>query len=131
LSAALNLKLLNPRECVAAAVSAYESSAAPLNCVEGFVRQIIGWREFIRGVYWHEGPGYANRNELNQHGSLPPFYWDFLIRNRQRFRSNRRMAMILKNVGRLGRQDRKEIRAHARRLREQLGVEPEHASRSD
>jgi deoxyribodipyrimidine photolyase-related protein len=75
LSAALNLKLLNPRECVAAALAAYESGKAPLNCVEGFVRQIIGWREFIRGIYWHAGPGYGERNELDQHGSLPEFYW--------------------------------------------------------
>jgi deoxyribodipyrimidine photolyase-related protein len=75
LSPALNLKLLDPRECTAAAVAAYEAGAAPLNCVEGFVRQIIGWREFIRGVYWHEGPRYAERNELEQQGSLPDFYW--------------------------------------------------------
>ncbi len=75
LSAALNLKLLNPRECVAAALAAYESGAAPLNCVEGFVRQIIGWREFIHGIYWHAGPRYAEQNELDQHGSLPDFYW--------------------------------------------------------
>ncbi|MFN0137885.1 MAG: cryptochrome/photolyase family protein [Phycisphaerae bacterium] len=75
LSAALNLKLLNPRECVAAALAAYESGAAPLPCVEGFVRQIIGWREFIHGIYWHAGPGYRQRNGLDQHGSLPDFYW--------------------------------------------------------
>lgn len=75
LSAALNLKLLNPRECVAAALAAYEYGAAPLNCVEGFVRQIIGWREFIHGIYWHAGPNYGERNELDQDGSLPEFYW--------------------------------------------------------
>jgi deoxyribodipyrimidine photolyase-related protein len=75
LSAALNLKLLNPRECVTAALAAYESKLAPLNSVEGFIRQLIGWREFIRGVYWHEGPGYADLNALDQHGRLPEFYW--------------------------------------------------------
>lgn len=75
LSPALNLKLLDPRECVAAAVEAYESGDAPLNAVEGFVRQIIGWREFIRGVYWTQGPEYAQRNELDQHGRLPDVYW--------------------------------------------------------
>lgn len=75
LSGALNLKLLNPREVVAAAVAAYERGDAPLNSVEGFVRQIIGWREFIRGVYWLEGADYGLRNALNEHGKLPPFYW--------------------------------------------------------
>jgi len=241
LSAALNLKLLDPRECVAAALAAYESGAAPLNSVEGFVRQIIGWREFIRGVYWHEGPDYGQRNELDQHGSLPacywtaetdvaclraclgqvlecgyghhiqrlmvtgnfaliagvhprqisdwylamyvdavdwvtlpntlgmvmhadggvvgtkpyaasgryiermsnyctncryspskragvgacPFsvlYWDFLMRNRKRFRRNQRMAMILRNVERLDRRESNEICAGARRIRAELGI---------
>jgi deoxyribodipyrimidine photolyase-related protein len=75
LSSSLNLKLLDPRECIAPAVEAYENGEAPLNSVEGFVRQIIGWREFIRGIYWHEGPGYRDRNGLDQHGSLPDFYW--------------------------------------------------------
>lgn len=75
LSPALNLKLLDPRECVSAAVDAYHAGHAPINAVEGFVRQIIGWREFIRGVYWLEGPSYGERNELDQHGSLPSFYW--------------------------------------------------------
>ncbi|NNF44961.1 MAG: cryptochrome/photolyase family protein [Phycisphaerales bacterium] len=75
LSAALNLKLLSPRECVDAALDAYHAGAAPLNSVEGFVRQLIGWREFIRGVYWFEGDGYADRNGLDHHGRLPDFYW--------------------------------------------------------
>lgn len=75
LSAALNLKLLSPRECVDAALAAYRDGNAPLNSVEGFVRQLIGWREFIRGVYWLEGAEYAERNGLDHHGSLPEMYW--------------------------------------------------------
>lgn len=75
LSPALNLGLLDPPECVAAAVDAYRSGAADLPSVEAFVRQIIGWREFIRGVYWTEGPGYGERNSLGQTGRLPALYW--------------------------------------------------------
>lgn len=75
ISVPLNLKLLNPREVIASAVEAYEEGHAPINAVEGFVRQIIGWREFIRGVYFFEGPDYVERNSLDQHGSLPDFYW--------------------------------------------------------
>jgi deoxyribodipyrimidine photolyase-related protein len=75
LSSSMNLKLLNPRECVEAAIAAYESKKAPLNAVEGFVRQIIGWREFIRGVYWLEGEGYGERNGLGATMPLPPVYW--------------------------------------------------------
>ena len=59
LSAPLNIKLLDPRQCVNKAVQAYEKGDAPINSVEGFVRQIIGWREFIRGVYWLHMPEYA------------------------------------------------------------------------
>ncbi len=76
LSPALNLGLLSPRECVDAAVAAYENDAAPLNSVEGFVRQILGWREFIRGIYWTQGPDYRDRNGLHAHGALPSFFWD-------------------------------------------------------
>ncbi|MEM1329729.1 MAG: cryptochrome/photolyase family protein [Planctomycetota bacterium] len=75
LAAPLNLHLLDPREAVRKAVEAYERGVAPLNSVEGFVRQLIGWREFIRGVYWLEGPGYRERNFLGDHGSLPELYW--------------------------------------------------------
>ncbi len=76
ISPALNLKLLDPREVCRAAIDAYEAGRAPINSVEGFIRQIIGWREFIRGVYHHEGPGYHRRNGLDHHGSLPEFYWN-------------------------------------------------------
>jgi deoxyribodipyrimidine photolyase-related protein len=75
ISAPLNLKLLRPHECVAAAVKAWEHGDAPLNSVEGFVRQIVGWREFVHGVYHRLGPTYGERNALDQHGRLPTFYW--------------------------------------------------------
>ncbi len=75
LSPMLNLKLLNPRECVEAAVKAHTLGKARLQSVEAFVRQIIGWREYIRGVYYFEGETYGERNFLDQHGDLPEFYW--------------------------------------------------------
>ncbi|WP_295953500.1 cryptochrome/photolyase family protein [Rhodoferax sp.] len=75
LSAALNLKLLNPREVVSAAEAAYQVGAAPLACVEGFIRQILGWREYVRGIYWTQMPGYAERNALDAHEQLPAWYW--------------------------------------------------------
>lgn len=75
ISAALNLKLLNPRECVEAAVEVYRSGKAPIAAVEGFVRQIIGWREFIRGIYFREGADYGSRNWLGATGTLPEFFW--------------------------------------------------------
>lgn len=77
LSAALNLKLISPRDCVEAAVRAWKQGAAPLNSVEGFVRQILGWREFVRGVYWLHMPGYAEQNALECDDlDVPPFFWD-------------------------------------------------------
>jgi deoxyribodipyrimidine photolyase-related protein len=75
LSAALNLKLLNPREVCAAAIAAYRDKQAPLASVEGFVRQILGWREFARGLYWHRMPQYLDDNSLDAQQDLPPFYW--------------------------------------------------------
>lgn len=75
ISPAVNLKLLHPREIIDCAVEAYDAGKAPINSVEGFVRQLLGWREFIRGVYWHEGSDYGNRNYLDEHGELPEFYW--------------------------------------------------------
>ncbi|NNJ26135.1 cryptochrome/photolyase family protein [Alienimonas chondri] len=75
ISAPLNLGLIDPRDCLKHAVQAYEKGAAPLNSVEGFVRQILGWREFVRGVYWRFMPEYAERNHLDAHADLPAFYW--------------------------------------------------------
>ena len=76
LSAALNLHLLNPRDCIAAAEQAWRDQRAPINAVEGFVRQVLGWREFVRGVYWFSMPEYANGNALAHHEELPSFFWD-------------------------------------------------------
>ena len=75
LAPALNLGLLSPREVCRAAEAAWRSGAAPLNSVEGFVRQILGWREYVRGVYWTLMPEYAQRNALNARRKLPEFYW--------------------------------------------------------
>ena len=75
LSAALNLKLLNPREVVAQVQAAYLDGRAPLASVEGFIRQILGWREYVRGVYWTQMPGYLERNALGANENLPAWYW--------------------------------------------------------
>ena len=75
LSAALNLKLLNPREVVAAAEAAYREGHAPLSSAEGFIRQILGWREYVHGIYWTQMPGYLERNALGAREDLPAWYW--------------------------------------------------------
>jgi deoxyribodipyrimidine photolyase-related protein len=75
LSAALNLKLLSPRRAIDAAVAAYHEGRAPIASVEGFVRQILGWREYVRGIYWQQMPEYLEQNALAAHQPLPAFYW--------------------------------------------------------
>ena len=75
IAAALNLKLLDPRRAVDGAVAAWREGRAPLNAVEGFVRQIIGWREYVRGLYWLRMPGFADDNALGADQPLPAFYW--------------------------------------------------------
>lgn len=75
LSPALNLGLLSPLEVARAAEAEWRAGRAPLNAVEGFIRQIIGWREFIRGVWSLGGPGYLRRNALGHRRKLPAFYW--------------------------------------------------------
>lgn len=75
ISAALNLKLLNPREVVAAAEQAYRNGLVELASAEGFIRQILGWREYVRGIYWTQMPSYAERNALDAHVDLPDWFW--------------------------------------------------------
>jgi deoxyribodipyrimidine photolyase-related protein len=74
-SAYLNAGLLTPLEICQAAEEAYEEGRVPLNAAEGFIRQIIGWREFIRGVYWLKMPEYRERNHFGAERPLPDFYW--------------------------------------------------------
>lgn len=75
LSTSLNLKLLNPREVISAAVTAYKQQQLPLASVEGFIRQILGWREFIRGVYWLDMPKMGEANHYMHTRPLPNWYW--------------------------------------------------------
>ncbi len=71
----LNIGLLEPLEVCHAAQAAWREGRAPLNAVEGFIRQIIGWREYVRGIYWLEMPDYAKTNALDAKRPLPWFYW--------------------------------------------------------
>ena len=71
----LNIGLLGPIEVCQAAADAYAKGNVPINAAEGFIRQIIGWREYVRGIYFLEGPGYTDRNVLKHSRDLPDFYW--------------------------------------------------------
>ncbi|HEU5361416.1 MAG TPA: cryptochrome/photolyase family protein [Candidatus Deferrimicrobiaceae bacterium] len=75
LSPYLNIGLLDPREVCEAALGAYREKKAPLPAVEGFVRQILGWREYVRGIYWTRMPEYAQTNFLRADRPLPDLYW--------------------------------------------------------
>lgn len=75
ISPALNIGLLDPLDVCRRAEAAWREGRAPLNAVEGFIRQILGWREFVRGVYWLKMPEYGLRNALEAQGRLPWFYW--------------------------------------------------------
>jgi deoxyribodipyrimidine photolyase-related protein len=76
LSFALNVKMLDPREVVGKAEQAYRAGHAPLAAVEGFIRQILGWREYVRGVYWAGMPEYAENNVFGHTRPLPSWFWD-------------------------------------------------------
>jgi len=77
LSFAMNSKMLSPREVVETAISHYSENQESITIaqIEGFVRQILGWREYIRGIYWKEMPNYGQLNALENYNKLPDFYW--------------------------------------------------------
>lgn len=75
LSSSLNLKLLNPREVIAAVLQAWKKHDLDLSTVEGFIRQILGWREFVRGMYYLDMPQMAKDNFYSHHNPLPDWYW--------------------------------------------------------
>lgn len=75
LASAMNLKLLNPREVIVAAEQAYLDGQVPLGAAEGFIRQILGWREFVRGVYWLEMPALKSANYFQHQRDLPVWFW--------------------------------------------------------
>lgn len=89
LSVALNLHLIDPREVIAAAETAWREKNLPLAAVEGFIRQILGWREFIRGVYWMDMPGLREANHYGHARPLPAWYWT----------GNTRMACMRDTIG--------------------------------
>ncbi len=98
LSAYLNVGLLGPLEICQAVEAAWKRGHAPLNAAEGYIRQIIGWREYVRGIYWREGPDYVRRNALGADRPLPDFYWS----------GKTDMACLAAAIG----QTRKEAYAH-------------------
>jgi deoxyribodipyrimidine photolyase-related protein len=75
LSAYINCGLLLPKEVIELAETAYHEGHVPLNAAEGFIRQILGWREYVRGIYWLHMPEYQSRNFLDANRPLPDFYW--------------------------------------------------------
>lgn len=75
LSSSINIGFLNPEEVIEKAEAAYAAGEAPLNAVEGFIRQILGWREYMRAVYVKKMPGYASVNELGHEAELPAFFY--------------------------------------------------------
>jgi len=75
ISTSLNLGLLDPLDICRRAEAEYRAGRAPLNAVEGFIRQILGWREFVRGIYWLKMPDYGHRNFLDADRELPWFFW--------------------------------------------------------
>ena len=77
ISFALNSKMLHPMQVVEAALKRFEEKNSPVDIaqVEGFIRQIIGWREYVRAVYWSNMPGYAKRNALGAENDLPEYFW--------------------------------------------------------
>jgi deoxyribodipyrimidine photolyase-related protein len=78
LSFALNVKMLSPQEVITEVIAAWQKNPTQINIadVEGFVRQILGWREYMRGIYWAEMPNFSTKNYLQHTNPLPEWFWD-------------------------------------------------------
>lgn len=89
ISFALNTKMLTPQEVVLSAESAWQAGQVPLSAAEGFIRQILGWREYVRGVYWANMPGYDQHNHFQHDLDLPVWFWT----------GQTRMQCLAKSIG--------------------------------
>jgi deoxyribodipyrimidine photolyase-related protein len=98
ISPALNIGLLDPLTVCRSVEAAYRRDAVGLNAAEGFIRQIIGWREYVRGIYWLNMPEYGTLNALRATRRLPDFYWS----------GDTKMACIRQVIG----QTRRDAYAH-------------------
>ncbi len=98
LSSSLNLGLLDPAECVQRAEAAWRAGEAPLNSVEGFVRQIAGWREYVWQLYWYFGEDYRYSNALRHTAPLPD-WWDDLDADRVTARCLRTVLAQVRDTG--------------------------------
>jgi deoxyribodipyrimidine photolyase-related protein len=76
LSPYINIGLILPLECISMAVSAYEKGSVPINAIEGYIRQILGWREYVNGIYWLKMPEYKNLNTLKASKKIPDLFWN-------------------------------------------------------
>lgn len=75
ISSAMNLKLLDPREVITRVELAWREGLVPIAAAEGYIRQVMGWREYVRGIYWMTMPDYADNNALGAIEPLPEWYW--------------------------------------------------------
>ena len=75
LSSAMNLKLIDPRRVIDATLAAYQAGQVPIAAAEGFIRQVLGWREFVRGIYWRRMPLLADANQYDHRTPLPSWFW--------------------------------------------------------
>ncbi|RTL28892.1 MAG: cryptochrome/photolyase family protein [Burkholderiales bacterium] len=89
LSFALNTKMLSPLEVIQRVEGAWQAGQVSLSSAEGFIRQILGWREYVRGVYWARMPGYVEGNALGHQAPLPPWFWS----------GHTRMACVASAIG--------------------------------